>query len=130
MRNFFCIFIALFFLLWFPRPAFSVTVSIINPPATITDEFFTLNASVSGAATGTNYLRVDIYKDSTTNYFGETFNGSDWYSGSDGKQYFPISVKTGVIWNGQIQARIGSVLNNDYDGSGKYKIRLRRYTTS
>jgi hypothetical protein len=120
----------MFFLFFLPHSVSAVSVSILTYPTTITEDAFTLTASISGAATGTNYLRVDIYKDGKTNYFGETFNGSDWYSGSDGKQYLPISVKTGTIWNGTIQARIGDFSNADYDGSGSYRIRLRRYTSS
>jgi len=127
MPIFLIVLLGLFFV---PARVFAVSVGIINAPASITDDAFTLTASISGAATGTNYLKVDIYKEGTSNYFGETFNGSDWYSGSDGKQYFPITVKTGSIWNGSIQARSGSFSSNDYDGSGTYKIRLRRYTSS
>lgn len=129
----FCFISASFSLIFFfflPTPISAVSVNIINYPTTITDDAFTITASISGAATGTNYLRVDVYKEGTNNYFSETFNNSDWYSGSDGKQYLPISVKTGVVWNGAIQARIGDYSNTDYDGSGSYRIRLRRYTSS
>lgn len=123
-------FAILFFSL--PQPVFAVSVSISSPspPITITNDSFTLTASISGAATGTNYLRVDVYKEGTANYFGETFNNSDWYSGSDGKQYLPISIQSGVIWNGTVQARIGSPSTTEYDGSGSYKLRIKRYTNS
>ncbi len=123
-------FFALFFSL--SKPILAVTVSITSPspPITITNDSFTLTASISGAATGTNYLRVDVYKEGTTNYFGETFNNSDWYSGSDGKQYLPISVQSGVILNGTVQARIGSPTATEYDGSGSYRVRIKRYTSS
>lgn len=116
----------------FSQPVFAVTVSITSPspPIAITNDAFTLTASISGASTGTNYLRVDIYKDGTVNYFGETFNNSDWYNGSDGKQYLPISVQSGSFWNGTIQARIGSPSTAEYDGIGSYKARIRRYTSS
>mgnify|MGYP001619319900 CR=1 FL=1 len=114
----------------FVKSVFAVSVSIIDPPSTITSDTFTLTASISGASTGTNYLRVDVYKEGTTNYFGETYNGSDWYSGSNGEQYLSLSAQSGVIWNGTIQGRIGSPNTTDYDGTGSYRMRLKRYTNS
>src|SRR3989304_5438603 len=78
------------------NPVFAVTVSITNFSSTINDQPFTVTASVSGANAGTNYIRTDLYKEGTQNYFGQTYNGSDWYGGSDGKQYFPISIESGT----------------------------------
>ena len=110
------------------KPALAVTVTITNFPATITDEPFTITASISGASSGTNYLRVDLYKEGTQNYFGETFNGSDWYGDSTYSQYLPIVVQSGITWNGTVDGRIGSPTGTEYDGNGTYKLRLRRYT--
>jgi hypothetical protein len=124
----FCFILAYFFA--FPKSVLAVTVSITNYPSTIQADPFTLTASVSGAATGTNYLRVDVYKEGTSNYFGETYNNSDWYSGSDGKQYLPITIQSGIVWTGTIQARIGNPSSSDYDGQGSYRVRVRRYTSS
>ena len=120
--------LTLFLFAIFTSRAYAVTVSITNYPPTITDQSFTLTASVSGATTGTNYLKIDIFKDGTTNYFGETFNNSDWYGGSTYTQYLPITIQSGVVWGGTIQGRIGSPTTTQYDGTGTYKIRLRRYT--
>lgn len=114
----------------FSKSALAVTVNIVNYPTTITGDPFTLTASVSGAATGTNYLRVDLYKDGTSNYFGETYNGSDWYNGSDGLQYFSTPVVKGSTASATIQGRIGNPSVTDFTGNGTYKLRLRRYTTS
>lgn len=121
--------IVFLFFLHFVKSVFAVTVTIFNYPSTITEDAFTITASVSGATTGTNYLRIDLFKDGTTNYFGETFNSSDWYGGSTYSQYLPITIQTGVNWNGDIQGRIASPTISQYDGSGAYKIRLRRYTS-
>lgn len=107
----------------------AVTVTISDYPGTLTDESFTISASVSGATSGTNYLRIDLFEDGTTNYFGETYNGSDWYGGSTYSQYAPITIQSGVTWSGSVQGRIGSPTGTQYDGSGTYKIRLRRYTS-
>ena len=84
-----------------------------------------------GASSGTNYIRVDLYKDGTQNYFGETYNGNDWYSGSDGKQYFPITIiDSKSTASAVLQARTGVPSISDYDGQGSYKMRIRRYTAS
>ncbi|HVZ67110.1 MAG TPA: hypothetical protein VG917_02510 [Patescibacteria group bacterium] len=117
-------------LLLIPSKVLAVTVSITNSPSTITSDSFKVTVSVSGASTGTNYLRVDVYKDGTSNYFGETNNGSGWYGGSDGTQYFPITITPGSAWSGDVEARIGSPSQSDYDGQGSYKLRIRRYTSS
>ena len=123
-----CLFILSFY---FSSKVFAVSVSITNFPSSITSDSFTVNVSVLGASSGTNYIRVDLYKDGTQNYFGETYNGSDWYSGSDGKQYFPITIidsKSTVA--ASLQARIGIPNSSDYDNQGSYKMRIRRYTSS
>ena len=112
------------------KQALAVTITLSQIPSSITNDSFTFTASISGAASGTNYLRVDLYKDGTSNYFGETYNGSDWYGGSDYTQYLPISVTSGKAWIGQIQGRFGNASITQYDGTGVYKLRLRRYTGS
>lgn len=113
-----------------PKPVLAVTVSIAESPQTIESEPFSVRVNVSGAQTGTNYLRGDIYKENTTGYFGETNNGITWYIGSDGKQYFPINTVSGQDWTGEIQVRLGSPSSTQYDGPGPYKLRIRRYTSS
>lgn len=112
-----------------PQKTFAVGVTISNLPSPITQDPFTLTASISGATNGTNYLRVDIYKDGTMNYFGETFNGTDWYGSSSYQSYLPITI-VGNSWNGQVQGRIASPSTSQYDGTGTYRIRVRRYTSS
>lgn len=113
-----------------PTKAYAVTVTINNPPTTVTESEFILNVTVSGASEGNNYLRVDLYKDGTTNYFGETYSGSEWYSGSDYTKYFPITIISGSDWTGDVKARVGNPSTSDYDGQGSYKIRIRRYTNA
>jgi len=124
------ILIVVLFFLHFANPAFAVSVTIPNYPSTITENSFTITASVSGAVAGTNYLRLDFFKDGSDNYFGETYNNADWYGGSTYSQYLPITIQTGITWSGNVQGRIGSPSTTQYDGSGTYKIRLRRYTGS
>lgn len=124
-KIFFFIFFFVFFFS-FTLKAYGVSVTINDLPASIGTEPFTLSVSVTGASAGTNYLRVDIYKDGTTNYFGETFTGNDWYKGSNGVQYFPIIVPNDNPFT--LQARVGDSIPSDYDGTGNYKLRVRRYT--
>lgn len=107
----------------------AVSVVINSYPPSISNESFEINASISGASNGVNYLRVDLYKDGTTNYFGETYNGASWYSGSDGIQYFPVQIQDATA-SAVFQGRLGSPSSGDYPGPGNYKLKIRRYTTS
>lgn len=119
----------LVFLFISPTTVLAVTTAITNYPSSISNDSFTLDVSVSGATDGTNYLRVDIYKENTTNYFGETYNSTGWYGSSDGTQYFPVTIQSGS-WSGSVQARMGSPTSTEYVGPGNYKLRIRRYTVS
>lgn len=108
----------------------AVTTSISNMPQTISTDPFSINVTISGAGAGANYLRIDLYKPSATNYFGETFNGSSWYGQSDHSQYYSITIQSGTDWSGEIQGRVGNPTSTEYDGPGTYKMRVRRYTSS
>ena len=125
--GFICI---VYLLLFFVHPAYAVTITLSGVPSSITSDPFTFSASITGASAGTNYLRVDLYKDGSTNYFGETNGASGWYGGSDYTQYLPITIVSGQQWIGQIQARVGNPTVTQYDALGTYKLRLRRYTSS
>lgn len=124
------VFLCLLIFLLFPKNVSSVTTVIENFPATISSDPFTLDISIASAAAGINYLRIDLYKVSTTNYFGETFNGSTWYNSGDYILYFPITIQSGSNWKGQIQGKLGSPTQSQFDEEGAYKMRVRRYTSS
>lgn len=117
----------IFFIL--PQRAHAVTTTF-TAPSSISNESFFLSISITGASAGINYLKADLYKDGSTNYFGETYNNSEWYKGSDGTKYFPITIKSGTIGQDQLQVQLGNPTLNEYDGQGQYKIRVRRYTES
>jgi len=119
-----------FIFLFFTQSAFAVTTKITNFPSSITAGPFTISVSITGASAGTNYLRADLYKNGTQNYFGETYNGSVWYGSSDYKQYFQITIQSGATKSATFQARLGNPKVSDYDGQGNYRLRVRRYTTS
>jgi hypothetical protein len=108
----------------------AVTITVTNSPTSISSDPFTLDVSVDGADPSTNYLRIDLYKKDTANYFGETFTGSDWYGGSEGIKYFPIDISKEGTASGSVRGRIGSPDSKEYIGPGQYKLRIRRYTKS
>ncbi len=110
--------------------AFAVIVTINNYPQTISTEAFNVDVTINGAKPGTNYLRIDLYKEGTTHYFGETFNGASWFGGSDGKQYSAININENEIASASVKARVGDPTNTEYSGPGKYKMKIRRYTVS
>lgn len=119
-------FLAIF--LFSPKSVFAVSVTISNTPATISEESFSVNVQISGAqAITTNYLRVDLYTPGTTNYFGYTFNGSNWYSGSDHTQFFMISIDDEGSWEGTVQGKV-DLSSSKFKGSGDYNLKVRRYT--
>lgn len=130
MKAFVTFFIFTFIFLFFPINIYAVTTIIKNYPSEISSEPFTIDVIIDGAGAGTNYLRIDLYKPTTTNYFGETFNGNEWYRGTDYIKYLPITIQSGTNWTGQVQGRIGEISINQYDGPGIYKLRVRRYTSS
>ena len=108
----------------------AVSTSIVQSPSTVGDESFTVTVNISGATAGINYLRVDLYLPDTKNYFGETDNTQAWYGGSDGKQYYPVTILSGEPTIATISARLGEPSLTDYPGPGLYKLRIRRYTGS
>ncbi len=122
--------VILFFALSLPHKVFAVTISVDQYPLSISQDPFTVDVSISGASEGQNYLRVDLYKEGTINYFGETFNGADWYGGSDGKSYSSVAIDSSKTASANIQARIGTPSITEFPGAGTYKLRIRRYTAS
>jgi hypothetical protein len=117
-------------LLCFPKSVYAVSVSILSAPTSAGEDKFSVTVKTEGASAGTNYLRVDLYTPGTTKYFGETDNTQSWYGGSDGKQYFPITIVSGTPNIATVSARLGEPTQSDYPGPGSYKLRIRRYTSS
>lgn len=113
----------------FPLNVFAVSVNISNVPSTITDQPFQFNASINGAQSGVNYIRANLYQPGTTSYFGLTYNGVDYYSGSDYLQYLPVNIDTSGNWTGQVIAKLDTSASY-YKGSGTYNLKVRRYTSA
>jgi hypothetical protein len=125
MGKIFCLLICFFFI--FHPHVDAVSTVVTATPSSIGSDPFSVAISITGATAGTNYLRVDIYKNETTNYFGQTFNGTDWISNSEGIQYFPVTIAEDKTWSGEVQARINEI-PSDYSGLDAYFLRVRRYT--
>lgn len=121
-------FLAIF--LFCPKKTLAVTITIDNFPSSISSDAFNVDVSIIGSNPGTNYLRVDLYKEGTTKYFGETWSGTSWYEGSDGNQYFPIAIGPESTASATIQGRVGNPTLGEYPGPGSFKLRIRRYTSS
>ncbi|HWA52077.1 MAG TPA: hypothetical protein VG895_03425 [Patescibacteria group bacterium] len=101
---------------------------VINSfPQTISSDAFNVDVTINGAKSGTNYLRIELFKDGTNNYFGETFNNKDWYGGTDGLSYLPVEIKSAST-SAMIQGRIDN--SNNYLGPGNYDLKIKRYTQS
>lgn len=125
------LFIVIVFLFLLASPIFAVSVIVTDMPSTISATPFSVTVSVYGANAGKNYLRVDLFKDGTSNYFGETYNGSEWYFGSVGTSYFPIDIASSTSTaSATFQAQIGEPSSTEYPGPGAYKLRIRRYTSA
>lgn len=90
---------------------------------------YSVDVRVFGATKATNYLGVSLFKEGTSNYFGETYNGSDWYGGSEGDNYFPIQIVDSST-SATLFFKIGSPSSTQYPGPGVYKLKIRRYTSS
>lgn len=121
--------VILLYILFTATVTLAVTVTISNVPSTISDQPFSIDASVSGAQAGTNYLRANLFPPGTTKYFGYTFNGTTFVNSSDFSQYFPITIDSSSNWSGTIQAKLDTS-SSYYSGPGTYSLKVRRYTQS
>lgn len=104
-------------------------MNITSSPSTVSDQAFEVGVFIEGPSDGINYLRIDMFKDGSNNYFGETYNGNDWFGGSDGKSYYPVEIKNSTA-SATIKGRLGNPTLSEYSGPGTYKLKLRRYTAS
>lgn len=126
MKEVFAIFAILF--LFSAKDVLAVDVVINNPPASIGNEEFNIDLTINGANLGTNYLRIDLFKDGTSNYFGETFNGTSWNKDSNGTNYLPVQIQDASA-SATVKGRLGNPSAGDYPGPGSYKLKIRRYTS-
>lgn len=118
------------FIFSFVTQVHAVTTMILRSPELAGEEKFEVTVQIEGASPGINYLRIDLFQNGTKNYFGETDNTQSWYGGSDGKQYFPVTILPDQPTLATVSARLGSPSLGEYPGPGDYLLRVRRYTSS
>jgi hypothetical protein len=122
--------VLLFFLMSVTPVVAAVTVTLTNVPTVIGPNPFTVTATINGAGAGNNFLRVDLYKDGTSNYFAETWNDTAWYRGASGSGYKRVAIVANQAAVVDVTARAGTPSASEYPGPGVYKLRVRRYTSS
>lgn len=123
----FCLFL-FFFFYFFPQKALAVAVTVTDAPSAVFTDPFDVEVKVSsGSANTMNYLRINLYKNGSTNYFGYTFNGTDWHNDSTYTNYLPIILDSNGNWSGIVKGKL-DVASTFYDGSGSYGLKVRRYT--
>lgn len=130
------IFALSFFLtsLFLTTPIFASAPVVTNQPSNLNlDESFTLSVSMDGLSINTIYrLRIVFSKSGTSNYFGSTFNGTEWYNGTPSPinyaKFLSISTDTDGKWSGSIQGKIESSDSNFKNESGDYDLKVGRYT--
>ncbi len=125
-----------FFLLFFillPQ-SFAVAPSIITSPSSIiVDTPFTVSATMSGLSANAIYhLRLAFALPGSSNYFGSTFNGTNFYNGTPSPinyaNFYSITTDSAGGWFGNIQGQVESSDPNFTKGNGSYDLKIGRYT--
>lgn len=120
------------FSLWIAvRPAFAaMSLSFTGLPPNINqDEEISVQVSLIGAPVNTTYyLRAAFYVDTTTQYFGYTWNNSGWNNiPSDYKNFLQINTGSSGEFNGALKTKV-DLSSNYFKGTGEYQFKLGRYT--
>lgn len=125
--TFFLLFLFSFFNLSFAS-APQITAS---PSGTISiDQSFTVSATMIGLSKNAIYrLRIALSQPGTTDYFGSTFDGTSWHTGSiSSGNSVAITTDGSGSWSGDIQGKIDPDDPNLTTGSGIYDLKIGRYT--
>lgn len=121
---------ALLILLMPSQALAAISVTILESPTEITDQPFSITFRVEGVSPAINYFRADLFQVDGNDYFGETNNGSAWYGGGSGVEYFPLELTSKDQHIATLSARLGEPSTARYPGPGSYSLRVRRYTAS
>lgn len=123
-------FFLLFFFFSFVRTVHAVTISLSEVPSTVTQDPFSFTVAISGAKKGTiNYLKMDIFQNGSSHYFGFTQNGNDFYNDTDFSHYPQVTIDESGSASATLVGK-ADFSSPYYEGSGSYSIRVRRYTSS
>lgn len=121
------------FLFW-PKKVLATPPILNSYPDIITvDEEYSVEATMSGLSKNTIYrLRLVLAKPGTWQYFGSTWNESDWYNGTPSPinyaNFLTVTTNNDGTWFGEVRGLIESSDPNYGDGPGSYDLKLGRYT--
>lgn len=120
---------------YFPGVSFASAPQISSfPTGTLQiNQEFTVSATMSGLSKNTIYrLRIAIAN--ASNYFGSTWNGTNWYNGTpspiDYANFLSITTDNTGAWWGDILGEIDGSDPNMPTDSGNYDLKVGRYTAS
>jgi hypothetical protein len=110
----------------------SADFSLSNIPSSVnSDQEVEANVSLSlqGQDNKKYYLEGALKKDDGSNYFGLTFNDSDWVAYSPGSftNLKPITTDASGTWSGSLRFKVDST-SPYYKGSGNYVFQIKRFT--
>jgi len=117
-----------------PKNIFAA-LTFSSAPSQITEEQeFEVNVNITNLTQETPYfLRAVFYQPGTTNYFGYTWNGSDWYNGTpspiDYTKFLSIQRDSSGNWSGTLKAKPDPA-SGKYSGPGLYEFKIGRYTSA
>jgi hypothetical protein len=115
------------------KESFATAPILTNVPSEIIiSQEFTVDASFSGLLASRIYrLRIAFSKEGQTSYFGETWNGTTWYSAESPinySQFYIVTTDMTGSWSGQVKGRVSYGIQN-FDGTlGTYTFKIGRYT--
>lgn len=122
----FLVYLTVFLIVWLlcaPK-VLAVSLSIDSSPSKVNTPEFDISVTITGAKPATNYLKALVYKEGTRDYVGQTWNGSEWYKGPEGKNYFPLTI-SGKTTNTTLKIQIAPETEN-----GEYLLSVKRFTAS
>lgn len=119
-----------------PTNTFASAPSIQTYPDTINiDTSFTIQATMDGLSNNSIYrLRIVLAAPGTSNYFGSTYSGTNWYNGTpspiDYSKFLTITTDSAGAWSGNIEGKVEANDPNYSGGPGTYDLKIGRYTQS
>ena len=125
----------LLFLFLFIVPITSATFTFTIPQTDIEEDQeieATVDLSVQGQGNKAYYLEGAFKKDGGSNYFGQTWNDTDWVgytSSNSDKNLKLITTSPEGSWSGKLKVRL-DISSTQFIGSGKYILKINRFTST
>ncbi len=85
---------------------------------------------MSGLSANTVYrLRIALSQPNSSNYFGSTYDGTNWHYGSiSSNNFVSVTTNNNGSWSGDIQGKVDPQDPDFTTGSGTYDLKVGRYT--